>query len=204
MLQTCAENNVDNIGMFSLLVSRAYTELSTFLLLTTPPLSGLGWTKSHTNWPKGYSIWYDVAFNKKSSGRGRGGKGIFGLLAFVFPSNDHKWWGFALLEMSTCLPVGSSELNPYFALLSCATFALLNCLYLKPQFFMLLFTFLFSHLPLWRGSKWAIYLSIGDKKKKMDIQLSITFQLDKYLHQMWMQGSHSAETPLRPETIIPM
>lgn len=46
MLQTCAENNVDNIGMFSLLVSRAYTELSTFLLLTTPPRVGWGEQKA--------------------------------------------------------------------------------------------------------------------------------------------------------------
>lgn len=102
--------------------------LRTFLLPTTP-LQRVGWgeqtvERGHTSWPKGYSTSYDVVFNNKSSGRGRGGKGICGVLAFFFPGNCHKWWGPALQEMNSSLPVGSIELNPYFALPSCATFAL--------------------------------------------------------------------------------
>ena len=64
MFWVCAENSVDNTGMFSLLLSSAYTESRPFLL-PTPPASRLGVHKelggdtagtADPNCPKGHSI----------------------------------------------------------------------------------------------------------------------------------------------------
>jgi len=71
MFWICAENSVDNIGMFLLLLSRAYTESRPFLLLT-PPARRLGVHKklggdtartADPSWPKGCPTPFDVMLN---------------------------------------------------------------------------------------------------------------------------------------------
>ena len=71
MFWICAENSVDNMGMFPLLLSSAYTKSRPFLLLT-PPARRLGVHKklggdtagtADPNCPKGYSRPYDIRFS---------------------------------------------------------------------------------------------------------------------------------------------
>ena len=143
----CAGNSVDNTGMFSLLLSSAYTESRPFLLLTAPHQQG-GWgcTKSWEDTQLGQltpTDQRDTAYHMMScsaykAGRRQGGRS--------------EWWRLssqvtimrdgALLSwrwLNTCLLMGSSEWIPCFALLVCTAFALLlSCLYLNPRVFSLL------------------------------------------------------------------
>ena len=81
MFWICAENSVDNTGMFLLLLSSAYSVKAFSASHTIPPVRRLGVHKklggdtagtADPNWPKGYSIPYDVMLNIKLGGVGRG------------------------------------------------------------------------------------------------------------------------------------
>jgi len=111
MFGICAGNSVDNTGIFSLLLSSAYTASKTFLL-HTPPYQQVGWrcikswegTQPDPSRPKGYSIRYDIMFSSKprrESGREAAARGLagywlvmsscfhlhhFSLLCFIFHS----------------------------------------------------------------------------------------------------------------------
>jgi len=80
------------------------------------------------------SIKYGV---KKRKGR------MFGVMEFVFPRNHYVWW--ALLSwkwLNICLPMGSSEWIPYFAMLVHIAFALPSKLSLCQPMRSYTFTFL--------------------------------------------------------------
>ena len=98
MVWICAENSVDNTGMFSLLLSSAYTESRPFLLLT-PPHQRVGWgcTRSWEGTQPGQlppAAQRDIPDHRmscsahKAGGRRRKG-GTFRVTAFVFPSNRY-------------------------------------------------------------------------------------------------------------------
>jgi len=60
----------------------------------------------------------------KAGGRRKKGR-TFRVMAFVFPANHYRdgaWLSWRWLN--TCLPMGSSECIPSFALLACMAFAL--------------------------------------------------------------------------------
>ena len=96
MFCICAENSVDNTGMFSLLLSSAYTE-SRRLLLLTPPHQRVGWegTRSWERTQLGQltaTDQRDIPHHMTSclAYKARGRKvGTFGVMAFVFPSNHY-------------------------------------------------------------------------------------------------------------------
>jgi len=150
--------------MFSLLLSSAYTESRPFLLLT-PPVGGLGVHKklggdtsgtADPNWPKGYPTPYDVILSNNQLGKEEGRR-------------DHsEWWHLssqvtvmldgALLScrwLNTCLPVGSSEWIPYFALLACAVFSLpIKLLLSQPVCFLTFTILILSPSHCGRMNKW--------------------------------------------------
>jgi len=76
------EKSVDNTSMFSLLLSSAYTESKHFPAShTIPPVSRLGVHKklaedtagsADPNWPKGYSIPYDIMLSIQSQWKKKG------------------------------------------------------------------------------------------------------------------------------------
>ena len=98
MFWICAENSVDNTGMFSLLLSSAYTESRPFLLLTAPHQRG-GWgcTRSWEGTQPGQltpTDQRDIPYRMAScsaykAGRRRRKGGTFGVMSFVFPSNRY-------------------------------------------------------------------------------------------------------------------
>jgi len=121
MFWVCAENSVDNIGMFSLLPSSAYGESRPFLLLR-PPHQQVGWgctrswghTHSWESWPQltkgiSHAIQHHAQHTQLGGRRRKGGGHL-------------EWWHLssqvtivcegALLSwrwLNTCLPMGSSE-----------------------------------------------------------------------------------------------
>ena len=127
----------------------------------TPPASRLGLHKklgvdaagtADPNWPKGYSILCDVIL--KHGGRRK--KGVCS-----------EWWHLssqvtitrdgALLSwrwLNTCLPMGSAERIPCFALLACMAFTLPIKLSLsQPTSFFTFTLLILSPIPLW--GKWV-------------------------------------------------
>jgi len=113
MFWICAENSVDNTGMFLLLLSSAYTESRPFLLLA-PPCKWVGWgcTKGWERTQQGQltsagqrDIPYHVmALSAHKAGGRRRKVKTFGATVFVFPSNHYVRWGHAFLEMAEHLP----------------------------------------------------------------------------------------------------
>jgi len=73
--------------------------------------------------PAGWPTAHGAMLSNKSWGRAGGSGRMFGVVAFILPSNCYVWWSPAFLEMAK-LPMGSSEWILYFALLVRAMFAL--------------------------------------------------------------------------------
>ena len=124
MFWICAENSIDNTGVFSLLLSRAYTQSRPFLLLT-PPHQRAGWGCTR-NWEGTQSGQLsptdqrDIPYHMtscsayKAGGKRRNG-GTFRGMVFVFPSNGYAWWSPAFLEMAEHLPAhGKEQINSLF------------------------------------------------------------------------------------------
>ena len=94
MFWICAGNSVDNSGMFSLLLSSAYTESRPFLLLTPPyQRVGWGWAKSWEGTqpeqltpPDQSDIPDHMTLYSATKAVGKEEGGTFGIVAFVFPS----------------------------------------------------------------------------------------------------------------------
>ena len=119
---------------------------------------GVGRGHSWDSWPqltKGIfqTMWRHAQHIKLGEEEGRGG--TFRVMVFVFPSNRYVWWSLASWRwLNTCLPMGSSEWIPYFALLACTAFALPIKLFLSQPTSFLTFTLLIlSPIPPWR--EWA-------------------------------------------------
>lgn len=126
--------SVDNSGMFSLLLSRAYTESRPFLLLTSPPQWAGRWHRWES-WPcvtQGTSC--TIGHHSQQAGRRRNRR-TFRAVLFNFPSHRFMCWSPAFLGMAKHLPLGSGELIPFiFAQL---LLPLLNGLCLNKQVFSL-------------------------------------------------------------------
>jgi len=113
MFWICAENSVDNTGMFSLLLSCAYTASRPFLLLTPPHQQvSSGCTRSWEGTQLGQltptdenNIPYHTMSCSACKAGERGRKwGTFGVMAFLFSSSHYAWWSPAFLEMAEPLP----------------------------------------------------------------------------------------------------
>jgi len=97
MFWICAENSVDNTGMFWLLLSSAYIEPRPFLLLTPPHQGDWGCTRSWEGTQLGQltpTDQRDVLYRMTSCSamkaveRRRRGE-MFRVMVFVFPSNHY-------------------------------------------------------------------------------------------------------------------
>lgn len=119
-----------------------------------------------SNWPKWYSTLYDIVVNNKNLGKEGEVAAIRTLLAmvFVFPSNHYTWWSSAVQEEPGHLPADRKQrINSLFCFVWVhRTFHLLNCLYLRPQVFLVLL-FWFSSPSCCRER--------GERGKKMGRQL---------------------------------
>ena len=148
---------VDNTGMFLLLLSSAYTQSRSCLLLT-PPHQWVGWgcTRSWEGTQPGQltptdqrDIPYHMTSCSAYKARGRRRKwGMFGVMVFVFTGNHYTWWSPAFLEVAEHLPAdGKRRMNSLLCL--CVQLLLyLNCLYLNLWVFSLLL-FQFSPPSHW-------------------------------------------------------
>lgn len=129
--------------MLWLLLHSACTASSLF----SPPSLGEDTDRTaETNYPKGYSVPYDLMLSNKNSGKrgaGRGGD-TFMVMAHAFPSNHYMRWGTTCPKVSgRCLTIGSSEWISLFAFLDTQLLlSLLKCHYLDPPVFLLSFYFL--------------------------------------------------------------
>ena len=149
--------------MFSLLLSSAFTESRPFLPLTTSPASRLGAHKklggdtagtADPNWPKGYSIPYDVAQHiKLGEEEGRGGCSEW--WHFVFPGNRYVWRSPAFLEMAEHLPADGKRWMTSLFCFACM------CSFCFPYETVFISTHEFSHfypsdsLPHPTGGEWV-------------------------------------------------
>ena len=87
-------------------------------------------------------------------GRGRS-RGMFGVMAFVFPSHCYTWWSPAFLGMAGSMPGDRKEwMNFFFCLLACLAFALPIKLPLSQSLSFLTFT-LPTLSPIPPGWKWV-------------------------------------------------
>lgn len=92
---------------------------------------GAGRWHSWPSWPQGYSTSYGICSLYKD-GEGEERRGIFGIMAFVFPSLFSQ--SPALLGMAEyLLPMGSDEFIVYLCLHGQLFLYLLNCPHLNPQ-----------------------------------------------------------------------
>ena len=150
MFWICAENSIDNTGMFQLSLSSLYTESRPFLLLTSPHQRvGWGCTRSWEGTQLGqltqltkwilHNIQHHAQHTKQGEEEGRGG--TFRVMALVF----------RCYMMEPCFP-GEGwtpacwwEVVNEFLILLCLhvqlLLYLLNCLFLK--------SWVFSLLPFW-------------------------------------------------------
>ena len=137
----------------------------------TPPARRLGVHKklgrdtagtADPTWPKGYSIPYGSCSVYKAGGRRRKGGGIFGVMVFIFPSNlmcdgaplSWRW-------LNTCLPMGSREWIPCFALLVHSFCFTYSTVFISTHEFSLLPSW-FSPLSHPRGSERAAVWCLVD------------------------------------------
>ena len=145
MLWICAENSIDNTGMFLLLLSSAYAESGPFVLLTPP--QQWGGSRRVPCRMTSHSVC------KSGRGRQKGGRlERWRLSSQVTIRRDGALlsWGW----LNTCLPMGSREWFACFALVACVAFALPVKLSLsQPVNFLTLTLPILSPIPLW--GKWA-------------------------------------------------
>ena len=118
MLWTFAENCVDNTGMFQFLLSSAYRDPRPSLLLT-PPCQWVGWgcTRSWEGTQPGQltlaeqrAIPYCTMSCSAIKAEGKKEeRGMFGVMAFVIPSNRCMWQSPAFLETAEHLPANGKQ-----------------------------------------------------------------------------------------------
>ena len=160
MFWICAEDSVGNTGMFSLLLSSAYTEPRPFLLLPPPHQRG-GWggIRSWEGTQLGQltpTDQRDIPDHKMScsaykAGGRRRKRGVVQSDGICLPKRLLGMMEPCFPEMAEHLPdMGSGEGIPCFALLACTAFAFPITLSLSQPMSFLTFTLLILYLiPLW-------------------------------------------------------
>lgn len=188
-----SQNSVDNTGMVQFMLSSTYIKSRLPLLLMLQIHEGLGvhkdlgWDSARTsdaNWPKKCSIPWCIVSNKIWGKKAEGNSEIWCLSSPVTVVCDRALPYWRWLNM--CLPIGRTELIPYFVLLVHTAFALPIKLSLSHKFSVSSLHFSLTPVQggdqLPNGIKWWCAIHKANVERR-DIQVGTsTLKQDKKLH----------------------